>query len=100
MRGREMATLDTACPGARPMALEREIETYRQQLPALLAHKGKYVLIHGSDVIGCYDKFDDAMRAGYEQFASEAFLVRQISETERVLVTSRSIRPCPTSPGN
>jgi hypothetical protein len=80
------------------MALEREIETYRRKLPELLADKGKYVVIHHDELVGVFDGFEDALRAGYERFNDEAFLVRQISDTEKVLVTSRSIRPCPTSP--
>ncbi len=78
------------------MTLEREIETYRQKLPELLPHKGKYVVIHGSEVVGVFDGFEDALRVGYERFGNEAFLVRKISETEEVLVSSRIIRPCPT----
>jgi hypothetical protein len=80
------------------MALEKEIETYRRKLPELLAQKGKYVVIHHDEVVGIFDGFDDALRAGYERFPDEAFLVRQISDTERILSTSRSLRPCPTSP--
>src|SRR5438094_182914 len=73
------------------MALEQEIETYRRKLPELLAHKGKYVVIHQDEVVGTFDGFEDALTAGYERFPNEAFLVRQISDTEKVLVTSRSI---------
>lgn len=78
------------------MTLEREVETYRRKLPELLAHKGKFVVIHGEDVIGIFDGFEDALRAGYERCGDDAFLVRQIRETERVLFFSRSFRQCPT----
>src|SRR5437763_7430696 len=80
------------------MALEKEIETYRRKLPELLANKGKYVVIHQDKVLGVFDGFEDALRVGYEQAGDDEFLVRQISDTEPVLVSSRSIRPCPTSP--
>jgi hypothetical protein len=79
------------------MALEREIETYRRKLPELLVQKGKYVVIHHDEVVGTFDGLEDALRAGYERFNDEAFLVRQINDTEKVLVTSKGIRPCPTS---
>jgi hypothetical protein len=80
------------------MALERELETYRSRLPELLVHKGKYVLIYGDQVEGIFDKYDAALDAGYERHLNEAFLVRQIAETEKVLYTARNLRPCPTPP--
>jgi hypothetical protein len=80
------------------MALEREIETYRQKLPELLSNsKGKLVVIHGDDVIGIYTSLDDALKAGYEHVGGEAFLVREISDTQEVLTASRSLRPCRSS---
>ncbi|MCI0461643.1 MAG: hypothetical protein L0Z62_32230 [Gemmataceae bacterium] len=79
------------------MALEREIETYRRKLPELLADKGKFVVIHGEEVIGIFDAINDALRAGYERFLDEPFLVRAIQETEPILYTSRSLRPCQSS---
>ncbi len=78
------------------MPLEREIETYRRELPNLLAQKGKYVVIRGDSVVGIRDTFEDALSLGYEACGLDLFLVRQISETEKVLHTSRSIRPCPS----
>jgi hypothetical protein len=77
------------------MALEREIETYRHKLPELLANKGKFVVIHGEEVIGIFDGLEDALTAGYERFLDEPFLVREIREEEPILYTSRSLRPCP-----
>jgi hypothetical protein len=79
------------------MALEQEIETYRRKLPELLPHEGKYVVIHGEDVIGIFDGMGDALRAGYERFLNEPFLMRQIRKKEEVLYTSRSLCPCPSS---
>jgi hypothetical protein len=80
------------------MALEREIETYRRKLPELLAHAGKYVVIHGEDILGTFDGIADAMRAGYSRTLTEPFLVRRIAAEEPVLVSSRELQPCPSSP--
>jgi hypothetical protein len=80
------------------MPLEREIETYRRKLPELLAQKGKYVVIHAEDVIGTFDGLGDALRAGYERFLNEPFLVRQIAEDEPVFHITRNLRPCQSSP--
>ena len=79
------------------MALEREIETYRHRLPELLANKGKFVVIHGDEILGIRDSFDESLRLGYERFVTDTFLVREIRETEPVLFSSRSLRPCPSS---
>lgn len=79
------------------MALEKEIAAYRRLLPELLAHKGKYVVIHGDELVGTFDAYGDALRAGYERFLNESFLVRQIAEEEKVIYTSRSLHPCPSS---
>lgn len=79
------------------MALEREIETYRNKLPELLANEGKYVVIHGEEIVGTFDGLGDALRAGYERFLNEAFLVRQVSKEEKVLYLPRNLRPCPSS---
>lgn len=80
------------------MSLEREIETYRRKLPELLLHKGRYVVIHGEEVAGIFDGYEDALSVGYERYGSADFLVRKISESEPVLYSSRSLRPCPTKP--
>jgi hypothetical protein len=80
------------------MALEREIEAYRKNLSELLAHKGRFVLIHHEDVIGIFDGFEDALRAGYEKWLNEPFLVRRINDTEKVFTVSRNLHPCPMSP--
>jgi hypothetical protein len=81
------------------MALEREIETYRRKLPELLANKGKYIVIHGEEILGIFDGLADALRSGYNHTLTEPFLVRRIAEEEPVLVSSRNLRPCPSSQG-
>ena len=37
------------------MALEKEVQTYRDSLPSLLSEEGKFVLIHDGKVIGTFD---------------------------------------------
>ena len=60
------------------MALEEEQATYRARLAELLADEGKFVLIHGADIVGTYSTSQEAMREGYERFKLEPFLVRRI----------------------
>ena len=66
------------------MELQRELQTYERQRAALLAHEGKFVLIHGEDVSGVFDEYIDALRAGYERFGFERFLVREIHAIDPV----------------
>jgi hypothetical protein len=79
------------------MSLEREIETYHRLLSELLPDEGKYVVIHGDEKLGVYADLSEALSQGYAKYGDEAFLARQISKTEKVLFSSRSLRPCPTS---
>ena len=79
------------------MSLEREIETYRKLLPDLLQHEGKFVVIRGEELLGCYPDLNEALRHGYERYGDEAFLARQISKIEKVLFSSRIPGRCPTS---
>lgn len=83
------------------MALEREIELFRRELPALLAdpvNAGRFVLIGGDPpaVVGVYPTTDDALTAGYERVGLfTAFLVKQIVANEPPRYFSRNLR-CPT----
>ena len=75
------------------MALEKEHETYLAKLPDLKEHQGKYVLIHDSEVVDVFTAYDDALKAGYEKFKLEPFLVKQISAVEAVQFITRNITP-------
>ncbi len=79
------------------MALEQEIEAYKNKLPELIANEGKFVLIHGNEVVDLYDTYEDAIKEGYAKFGLLPFLVKQIEATEQVHFISRFV-PCPTSP--
>lgn len=72
------------------MALETELQTYEKHLPELLQEAGKYVLIKGSAVEGTYDSYTDALKAGYEKFKLDVFLVKQIAPVGTVMSFSRS----------
>ena len=83
------------------MGLERELETYRRELSRLLTegHWGKFALIHADQVDSVWDTLDDALRAGYDRFGlDEPFMVKQITDVEKVYYSSRNVVPCPSSP--
>ena len=80
----------TSATGAK-MALEKELETYKNKLPELKAHEGKYVLIQGESVIDIFASYEDALKAGYKQFGVKPFLVKQILTVEPVFHFTRPI---------
>jgi len=75
------------------MSLEKELETYRSKLPEIKEHEGKFVLIHGDEIVDFFTSYEDAIKAGYQRFGLEPFLVRQINAVEQVLHVTRHIKP-------
>jgi hypothetical protein len=75
-------------------SLDREIATYTGKLPELQMHSGKFVLIKGDEVAGIFDSYRDALKAGYERFRLEPFLVKQIAVVEKALQFSREHDLC------
>lgn len=71
------------------MALEKELETYRNKLPELKAEEGKFVLIKGDEVAGIYVAYEDALKEGYRRFGLEPFLVKQIQLNEQAQLITR-----------
>jgi len=76
------------------MALETELATYHQRLAELVQNEGKFVLIHGSDVVDIYGTYEDAVKEGYQRFSLEPFLVKQIQSVEQVQFISRLLPHC------
>ena len=77
-------------------SLEKELETYRQQFLKLKEQVGRYVVIRGSDVLGTWGTYEDAIQAGYQSCGLSPFLVKKIEAFEKVHFNSRSVDPtCP-----
>jgi hypothetical protein len=70
--------------------LRDEIAHYEANRAMLVEqHRGEFVLIKGQRIVGYYKSEVDALKAGYEHFGSEAFLVRVCAESEKpILFTS------------
>lgn len=75
------------------MALEKELATYKSKFPELKEHEGKFVLIHGTDVIGTFTSYEDAINDGYAKFKLEPFLVKRIQSFEQAQFISRLLDP-------
>lgn len=77
------------------MPLEKELETYKRELPNLLSEDGKFVLIHEDEVVGTFTSYQDAINEGYGKFGLKPFLVKQIAAVEKVQYITRMIEmPC------
>jgi len=75
------------------MALDKELETYKERLPELKDQTGKFVLIHAETVVDFFAAYEDALKAGYQQFQLEPFLVKQIEAVESVQHFTRHMVP-------
>lgn len=73
--------------------LEKELETYQRELPKLSSHAGKFALIGGSELLGVYGTYEDALAAGYEKCKMDPFLVKQIQVVEQVQHFTRDVVP-------
>jgi len=70
--------------------LDRELQTFRANLASLLVdHEGKFVLIHGDQVAGVFDTWQQGIAEGYRRFDLEPFLVKRIAAAEKPIFLSR-----------
>ena len=67
------------------MPLETEFATYRASLPVLGPEEGKFVLIQGEEIAGTFHSWEAAVKAGYDRFKFDPFLVKQIQTFEKGL---------------
>jgi hypothetical protein len=76
------------------MILQVESDTFRRELPRLLAeHAGEYVLIKGDQVVGFWKTEDDAYDAGCERFAPEPFFVKKVQAFEKPVNVLAALPP-------
>jgi hypothetical protein len=75
------------------MALEKELAAYEKNLPQWKEHEGKFVLIHGDEVIDFFSSYEDAIRLGYQRFALTPFLVKQVQTVQVVQYVTRLVTP-------
>ena len=73
------------------MALEIELQTYKDKLSELVQNEGKFVLIHGDAIIDFFEAYEDALKEGYKQFGLESFMVKRIEAVESIHFFTRFI---------
>ena len=70
------------------MALEKELELYKQKLPELKSEEGKFALIYGEELT-IFDTYDDAIKEGYNRYKLDSFLVQKIESSEQIQFVTR-----------
>ncbi|HVS40593.1 MAG TPA: hypothetical protein VMS17_33870 [Gemmataceae bacterium] len=74
------------------MILDREWATYQANLPELLKKDaGRYVLIHGDQIVGVWDTKDQALEEGYRRFLLGPFMVHHIVAHEKPIFVPRGL---------
>lgn len=65
-------------------------------LPSLLADgkRGRFALIHDSQVVELFPTFQEARLAGYDRFGIEPFLVQEVTDKPHPKFVTRMLRPC------
>ena len=77
------------------MALDRELAHYKAHLSEFLEHEGKFVVIHGEDVAGFWETYDDALQVACHEFGIEPFLIKKIEAREPIHYI-RGLPVCPS----
>ena len=66
--------------------LETETATYEAQKERLLAeHRGRFVLIHGAEIVGVFDTQSEALVAGYRRFGYVDLFTKRLQRREKAL---------------
>jgi hypothetical protein len=72
------------------MPLETEIRTYDERREEFERRfNGKFVVIHGRELLGVYDDFNSANREGERLLDVAPFLIRQVGMSELQKLTDR-----------
>jgi hypothetical protein len=65
------------------MALESEVAYYKTHKEEFLEHEGKFVVIHGEDVAGFWETYEDALQVACREFGLQPFLIKKIEAKEQ-----------------
>ncbi len=65
--------------------MNTELATYRDQLEIYLQqdHEGEFVVIQGEDALGFYPDQVAALKAGYDHYGLDPFLVKRVTLDEK-----------------
>ena len=77
----------------RAQEIATEIATYDKNVGSWRDREGKFVLIRGTDVVGFYDTYEQALTEGYSRFGVAPFLVKEIRHPAQAHFVSRLVAP-------
>jgi len=62
--------------------LDEEIKYFDEHLNEWIArYPGKFVLVKGTNLVGTFDRYEEALTEGARQFKLDSFLVRRVEPT-------------------
>jgi hypothetical protein len=71
--------------------LEKDVEAFTKQLPALQQHAGKYAVFVDGVLLGICETNQEAFEKGYAKAGLKPFLVRQITTIPTIQHFTRAI---------
>ncbi|WP_406238216.1 hypothetical protein ACF3NX_12695 [Acetobacter orientalis] len=71
--------------------LAEELKTFEDKVAPQKDKEGKYAVVHGSDVLGFFNDYEDAMSAAYRAYGLEPFLVKQVSSAPDIAHYTRDL---------
>ena len=77
------------------MALDRELAYYDSHKQDFLDHEGKFVVIHGENVAGFWETYEDALQVACREFGLDPFPIKKIEARETVHYI-RGMPACPS----
>lgn len=67
------------------MKLEKEYIYYQSKKDKLMKeHLGKFALVKGNKIIGCFSSENKAYEDGLKRFGNQAFLIEKIAREDKV----------------
>ena len=82
------------------MALSLELQTYSAKKDSLIeqGHLGKFVVIKNEEIFDVFLTYEDALRQGLKRYGNVPFLIKEITEFERINFFYHGIEgPCQAS---
>lgn len=59
--------------------VERNYQAFKERLPDIQAHAGKYALLHDGDIVGFYDTIRDAALTGEKFYPDGLYSVQKVT---------------------
>lgn len=71
--------------------LAKEMKTFEEKVVPLKDKEGKFAVVHGDEVFGFFNDYEDALTAAYKAYGLEPFLVKQVSSAPDIAHYTRDL---------